>query len=91
MRHFTGAEYPVVEISTYSDLSGNFNAAFTDMAAAKRFESLRGKVVIVKARGGNVVVGAILQLDKRQTKFYSAYSFTVNQIAWEDYVDDENG
>lgn len=91
LRHYTGAEYPVVEISTYSDMSGNFNAAFTDPAAAKRFEALRGKVVIVKARGGNVVVGAILQLDKRQTKFYAAFSFTVNQIAWEDYVDDQNG
>ena len=91
LRHYTGAEYPVVEISTYSDMSGNFNTAFTDMAAAKRFESLRGKVVIVKSRGGNVVVGAILQLDKRQTKFYAAFSFTVNQIAWEDYVDDQNG
>lgn len=59
--------------------------AFKDMASAEAFEQLKGKVVIVKSRAKEVVVGAITQLEKIAGDFFITYDFTIQRINWEDY------
>lgn len=91
LRHFTGSVYPVLELAKYEDGSGTYDVAFPDLQSAQAFEALKGQVVIIKSRGGNVVIGALLQLQKRVGDFFIAFDFTVQRIAWEDFVDDQNG
>lgn len=86
LRHVTGATYPVAEIAQFQDLSGSYDVAFTDLTSAKAFEALFGQLVIVKSRGNSVVIGPLVTLNKTHNDFYINYSFTVQQIEWEDYV-----
>lgn len=91
LRHMRGAVYPVLELGPYEDGSGSYDTAFEDVPSAAAFETLRGKLVIIKSRGGNVVIGALTNLEKRAKHFFLAYTFTVQRCHWEDFVDDENG
>lgn len=84
--HVTGAKYPVLEMSPYEDLSGSFTCAFWTEEDARAFEGLRGKVVILKTRRASVLVGVLNQLQKTVKRFYTSYSFTLQQIDWEDFV-----
>lgn len=90
LRHITGATYPVLELAPFAEASGSYDTAFVDQEQAKAFAALRGQIVVIKSRRGNVIVGAILELQKREADFFTAYSFTVQQIEWEDFVDDTN-
>lgn len=87
LRHVSGAAYPVAEIGPYLDGSGSYDVAFTDVESAAAFEALFGQPVIVKSRGGNVVVGVLSNLDKRTNELYINYTFTIQRIYWRDYVD----
>lgn len=84
--HVAGAAYPVLETSPYRDASGSYSCSFRYEEEARAFEALRGKTVILKSRRGNVIVGAITQLSKRERRFYTSYSFTLQRIHWEDFV-----
>lgn len=90
LRHFTGAALPVLELSKYEDGSGVYNVAFKDLTDANAFEALKGQVVIVKSRGGNVIIGALTQLQKRMGDFFIVFDFTLQRIYWEDFVNDQN-
>ena len=57
-----------------------------DTEQAKRFEKLKGQTVVIKSRKENVIVGALTSLNKRVLKFYTAYTFTIQAIEWEDFV-----
>ena len=88
LRHVAGARYPILELAPFYDRQGSYNASFTDPAAVAAFETLLGRVAILKSRRGNVVIGLLAQLDKRETDFYTAFTFAIQQIEWEDYVHD---
>lgn len=88
LRHVTGAKYPVCEISKFEDLSGSYDVAYKDAADAAPLEALLGKIVIVKSRGGNVVIGPLVSLNKVHYDLYMAYRFTIQQSEWEDFIDD---
>ena len=88
LRHISGAEFPVLEQSNFKTLVGSYDVAFADLEDAKVFEQMRGQVVILKSRGGNVIIGAMTQLNATYGEFYIAYSFQLEQIFWEDFVDD---
>lgn len=88
LRHVAGARYPILELAPFYDRQGSYNASFTDPAAVAALEALLGRVVILKSRRGNVVIGLLAQLDKRETDFYTAFTFAIQQIEWEDYVHD---
>lgn len=90
-RHYAGAEYPVLEMAPFKDKSGRYDVSFKDPAEAAAFEALFGQVVILKSRRGNVIVGPLATLSKRETDFYTAFSFTIQQIHWEEIVDDTGG
>lgn len=87
LRHFTGAKLPVIELSKFVDGSGTYDVAFTDEEDIRAFEALKGQVVIIKSRGGNVVVGPVLQVQKRVGDFFTVFDFTVQRIAWEGLSD----
>lgn len=86
LRHVLGATYPVLEESAFSDLSGSYEAAFVDKAAADKFWSLRGHVVIVKARG-EIMVGLLANVSKSISTFLFRFVFDLQRINWEG-VDD---
>ena len=88
LRHISGAKYPVAELSAYEDRTASYDCAFTTVDAAREFEALRGQVVIIKSRGGEVVVGPMVSLEKTAGDFYLSYRFSIQQIHWEDFVDD---
>lgn len=87
LRHIVGAVYPVLEVSAFCDESTAFDAAFVDDAAAKAFEQLRGEIVILKTCDG-LIVGCLAQLQRVRHQFYAGYSFSIQRIHWEDYIDE---
>lgn len=91
LRHIAGATFPVLEMSPYEDLSGAYDAAFLCAQDAERFYRLRGQVVILKSKDGKVLIGAITSINSVVNTFYQAAQFTLEQIQWEDYVDDADG
>lgn len=90
LRHYAGSPYPIAEISPYIDRVATYDCAFSNMAEAAAFETLRGLPIILKSRGGEVLVGVLAQLNKTAGHFYSTYSFSVQQIYWEDLINDTN-
>lgn len=90
-RHVMGAEYPVIELSEFSDMSASYDAAFVDMEEARAFERMKGKIVLIKSRMAAPIVAAMTSLEKKTGDFYLSYTFTVQRIHWEDFVDETNG
>ena len=86
LRHVRGSAFPVLEMGESEDLTGSYECAFKDVQTARKLEALKGKVVIVKSRGGQVLIGALTKLQKRMKEFYITYSFSIQQIHWEDMV-----
>lgn len=91
LRHYSGAVYPVAEFSPYADRSATYDCAFASAEEAKVFELLRGDIVIIKSRGEEVVIGALSSLSKTSGDFYITYRFSIQQIHWEDMIDETNG
>lgn len=87
--HVCGSVYPIMETSPFEDLTGSYNCAFVNQDDAARFEALRGHPVIIKSRRGNVITGAIVALTKKETNFYTSYTFNVQRLQWEDFVRDD--
>ena len=87
VQHVTGAAYPWAELSQFEDLNASYTCAFRDRSEALVFEALRGKAVILKSRGDNVIIGILNQISKRQTVFYTAYAFTLTQIYARDFTE----
>ena len=88
LRHYAGSAYPVAEFSPYEDRKATYDCAFTTVEAARAFEQLQGQIVILKSRGGEVMIGPLTPISKVTVDFYITYQFTVQQIHWEDFIDD---
>ena len=88
LRHYSGAEYPELEMSSFTDLSGSYKCAFVCPKQAQPLMALFGKTVIVKSKGGNVVVGPFAAFEKSQLDLYVAYSFSIPAMHYEDYVNE---
>lgn len=88
LRHVSGAVYPVLELAPYEDFSGSYEFACNDYATAKEFESFRGKEVIIKSRGGVVLFGAMVSLSSHYGDFINGFTFNIQRIHAEDYIDD---
>lgn len=86
LSHVRGSAFPVLEMGESEDLTGSYECAFKDVQTARKLEALKGKVVIVKSRGGQILIGALTKLTKRMKEFYITYSFSIQQIQWEDFV-----
>ena len=89
--HLSGAEFPSATVSPYRDLTVEYSAVFlyTQQEERKRFESMFKKPVVIKFKDGTVFVGILGSWAKMPFRhFYTAYTFTVTQIDFEDYIDD---
>lgn len=89
-RHVAGAVYPVIEMSEFEDASGSYDVSFPDVDSANAFLALRGQMVILKSRGGKVIIGALTQVEQAYQDFYITFAFTIQRIDWEDFVNDQN-
>lgn len=88
LRHVTGTKYPVLELAPYEDLIANYMVAFRNASDARAIEAMKGSPVILKSRGYNVMIGALVNVQKVVNGFYLTYQITLQRIHWEDYRDD---
>ena len=86
LTHITARKYPVLELSEQEDLTGDFECAFLDRDEAEAFKRLFGKTVILKSSGGMVIMGGLTETSLTVTRFYSSYTFSIQQIHVEDFV-----
>lgn len=86
---YAGATFPEAEIGEHEQLSCSFDAAWLHDASeeAKTFEAMLGKPVILKTPGGELIVGVLDGYDRRDPRFYRAYSCTIQQMEWRDYIE----
>ena len=87
--HVCGTDYPIIELGRKITLTGNYSCSFVNREDAKKFEALQGKTVIIKTKEPNLMTGVIVNLDRSVSQFYSTYSFTLQQINREDFIQDE--
>ena len=88
LQHITAAAYPILEMSVNEDLSGSYTCSFADIESEMAFIRLRGNVVVLKSRRGHIVIGGFTGYNLVVPEFYATYSFTLQQVDWEDFVDD---
>ena len=89
--HIAGNQYPNVIVSGYRENKMTFSALFLaeQEEERKRFESLLGKAVILKLRDGSAFTAILDNWSKEiRKKHWTAYSFSLRRIEWEDYIDD---
>lgn len=89
--HFAGDHYPSASISNYYERSLKYSAVFpfTEEADHAKFKAMLKRPVIMKFEDGNIVIGVIDSWTVLHRKhYYTAYTFSLRQIEWEDYVDD---
>lgn len=89
------SEFPVVSIGPYLDEEASYSAVFlyTEQDEHRRFRALFRKPVILKTTDGVVMIGFLNALEiKPKTslakQYYTAYTFTLRRIDWEDFIDD---
>lgn len=86
-QHVHGSKWPRLERSEFEELSAGFNIAFRYKEDIRAFETLLGKTVILKSRGDHVMVGMLGSVKKTVRRFYTSYSFRLEQIHAEDFVE----
>lgn len=89
--HLAGDDYPSVSISRYRERSLSYSAVFlyVDEEDHARFKDMLRKPIIMKFENGNVIVGVVDSWSVLHRKnYYTAYTFSLRRIEWEDYVDD---
>lgn len=88
--HVTGARLPILEESDFEDRIAKYNCAFREVEKAEEFKrKFKGKMVVIKSRRGNILVGAMTSLDEKVLRHYTAFSFTIQENDWEDFVEYE--
>ena len=89
--HLAGDEWPSGSLSGYKESKVIFSALFFREQETERqqFERMLGKAVILKFRDGTVFPTVLDNWKKEMKKLiWTAYSFTLRRIEWEDYTDD---
>lgn len=89
--HLAGSDYPSVSISRYREQNLKYSAVFlyVDEEDHAKFKNMLKKPVIMKFENGNMIVGVIDSWTVIHRKnYYTAYTFSLRRIEWEDYVDD---
>ena len=87
---YAGAQYPTPEIgeARRKTISLDVSALMEDEAFAKAFGALVGQDVIVKTPDGEVVIGPLEGYDLRAPWSHRAWTFSVQQMEWRDFVDE---
>lgn len=89
LRHYVGQAYPSVEWAEYKTRTLSFTAAFTADAGDQQraLEALVGRVVCVKTKAGELLIGALTAISYQLTHFMTAYDCTVEQVEWPEEVE----
>ena len=93
--HQDNSEFPVVSIGPYLDERASYSAVFlyTEPDEHRRFRALFRKPVILKTTDGVVMIGVLNAWERspktsRAKQYYTAYTFNLQRIDWEDFIDD---
>jgi len=93
--YLSGNDYPTASIGSHRTDVGQYSAVFlyTEEASNRAFLALCGKPVILKTADGEVMIGVLNAWERRpkstqEKKLYTAYTFTLQRIGWEDFIDD---
>ena len=87
---YSGAKYPAVEIGEQEELAASFSTFWIDDddENASVLEAMKGKPVILKLVSGMVIIGVLDSLPGVNSAWRKAYTISVSQMEWEDFVDD---
>lgn len=85
--NYSGHEYPVVEFSEFKNTTVSLSAAFATKNEAQKLEKLLGKLVCIKTKAGDAVIGVLGTLNKMSNTFYFSYSFTISQVNWNEEIE----
>lgn len=87
--HLAGLAYPVEERSEQRDRALSVACAWphAQRAAAIALEALVGRLVCLKDRYGNMVIGSIPSLESNCDEFMRRYSFTISHTNREEAID----
>jgi hypothetical protein len=93
--YLSSNDYPTASIGSHRTDVGQYSAVFlyTEEASNQAFLALRGKPVILKTADGEVMIGVLNAWERRpkstrEKKLYTAYTFSIQRIGWEDFIDD---
>lgn len=93
--YLSGNDYPIASIGSHRTDVGQYSAVllYTEEAENRAFLALRGKPVILKTADGEVMIGVLNAWERRpkstrEMKLYTAYTFSIQRIGWEDFIDD---
>ena len=86
--HLEGLAYPVEERSEQRDRALSVACAWThaQRAAALALEALVGRLVCLKDRYGNMVIGSLPSLESNCDEFMRRYSFTISHTNREEAI-----
>ena len=86
--HLAGLAYPVEERSEQRDRAMSVACAWphAQRAAAIALEALVGRLVCLKDRYGNMVIGSLPSLESNCDKFMRRYSFTISHTNREEAI-----
>lgn len=86
--HLAGLAYPVEERSEQRDRALSVACAWphAQRAAALALDALVGRLVCLKDRYGNMVIGSLPSLESNCDEFMRRYSFTISHTNWEEAI-----
>lgn len=87
---YAGDTYPEAEIGEHRTKSIELDVAalMQDKIFARDFEALIGKDVIVKTPAGEVVIGPLPGVNRRDPRMTRSWTFVIRQSNWRDFVDE---
>jgi hypothetical protein len=87
--YYSGAKYPVVELSEHEEFSANFSTFWLDGddANADKLEALLGEQVMLKTPKGRLIVGVLDSLPIVDSSWRRFYTIQLSQSEWEDFTD----
>lgn len=89
--NISGRKYPSAELTDFYSKSIGVSCAFIDMLDCTRLEALLGRLVCVKTKDGDMVIGYISSMTKAAGEFYAVYDFEVSQVEFEEEIDLDTG
>lgn len=88
--HVTGARFPIAEVSKYETETVRIDCAFIDEADSQRLKAMRGKLVCLKLRRGEMVIGPLLTMERTLSDFYDTYEISIRRTHFEEVVSIED-
>lgn len=85
--HLTGGAYPCAEAAEFYDKRISVRCAFSDSVRCEALKALTGRLVCLKTPDGEMATGYLAELTQSAGEFYSQFSFSVQQLDFEEEID----